>query len=107
MMVIATQAIPERLRGYLARYLVEVRAGIFVGDYSASTRETLWETVIKEIDQGNAVLVWKMDTESGFDFKTVGEHRRIPTEQDGLKLVDFTPEEMEKHWYENFGQKTD
>lgn len=107
MMVITTQAIPDRLRGYLARYLVEVRAGVFVGDYAASTRETLWDTVQKEVDEGNAVLIWTTDSESGFDFETVGEHRRIPTEKDGLKLVDFTQEEMEKHWYEKFDEKID
>lgn len=106
-MVVATQAIPDRLRGYLARYLVEVRAGIFVGDYSTSTRETIWDTVTEEVDEGNAVLVWQTDTESGFDFRTVGKHRRIPTEKDGLRLVDFTQEEVEKHWYEKFNQETD
>ncbi|MFP4647434.1 MAG: type I-E CRISPR-associated endoribonuclease Cas2e [Candidatus Acetothermia bacterium] len=107
MMVIVTQAIPDRLRGYLARYLVEVRAGVFVGNYSARTRATIWETVLDEVEFGNAVLIWQTNTESGFDFKTVGKHRRIPTEKDGLKVVDFTSEEMEKNWYENFDRELD
>lgn len=106
MMIIVTQAIPDRLRGYLARYLVEVRAGVFVGNYSSRTRKTLWEKVTEHVETGNAVLVWKTNTESGFDFKSVGKHRRIPTEKDGLKMVEFTPTEIEKNWNEIFNRES-
>lgn len=102
MMVLVTKAVPERLRGYLARYLVEVRAGVFVGDYSKNTRELIWETVSEEIEGGNAVLTWSTNTESGFDFKTIGKHRRVPTEKDGLQLVDFTEKEVIENWKEHF-----
>jgi len=37
------------------------------------------------------VMVWTTNTESGFDFMTLGKNRRLPVELDGLKLVSFYP----------------
>ncbi|MFH0991632.1 MAG: type I-E CRISPR-associated endoribonuclease Cas2e [bacterium] len=49
--------------------------------------------VEKGMDEGNAVMAWTTNTESGFDFQTLGKNRRIPREMDGIKLVSFLPEE--------------
>ena len=38
-------------------------------------------------------MTWSTNTESGFDFLTLGKNRRIPVEIDGLKLVSFYPVE--------------
>jgi CRISPR-associated protein Cas2 len=92
MLVIVVENIPPRLRGRLAIWLLEVRAGIYVGHISRRVREMLWETVIKGIGEGNAVMAWGTNTESGFDFLTWGVNRREPVEMDGLKLVSFLPE---------------
>ena len=93
MMVIVLNNAPPRLRGRLAAWLLEVRAGVFVGDYSARTRARIWEQVEAAIDQGDAVMVWKAPTDQGFDFVTVGQNRRMPVDFDGLKLVSFFPQE--------------
>jgi CRISPR-associated protein Cas2 len=53
----------------------------------------MWEQVDKGMDEGNAVMAWTTNTESGFDFMTLGKNRRIPREMDGLKLVSFMPPE--------------
>jgi CRISPR-associated protein Cas2 len=37
-------------------------------------------------------MAWTTNTESGFDFMTLGANRRIPKEMDGIKLVSFLPE---------------
>ncbi len=37
-------------------------------------------------------MAWVTNTESGFDFLTLGSNRRIPLEFDGIKLVSFLPE---------------
>lgn len=92
MLVIVLENAPPRLRGRLAIWMLEVRAGVYVGDYSVRVREYIWTQVINQIETGNAVMVWKTQTESGFDFVTVGENRRIPVEMDGIKLVSFLPE---------------
>jgi CRISPR-associated protein Cas2 len=39
-------------------------------------------------------MIWSTNTESGFDFLTLGKNRRIPVEVDGLKLVSFLPPEQ-------------
>jgi CRISPR-associated protein Cas2 len=94
MIVIVVTNAPPRLRGRLAAWLLEVRAGVFVGDYSARTREMIWEQVVTYLDDGDAVLVWKAPTDQGFDFLTAGRNRRTPMDFDGLKLVSFLPPTM-------------
>jgi len=92
MMVIVVENAPPRLRGRLAVWLLEIRAGIYVGKYSRRVREMIWKQVEKGIGEGNAVLTWSTNTESGFDFQTLGKNRRIPVEMEGVKLVSFFPE---------------
>lgn len=91
MLVIVVENAPPRLRGRLAVYLIEIRAGVYIGDVNARLRDKLWEFVEAGIEEGNAVMAWSTNTESGYDFKTLGENRRIPVEYDGLKLVQFLP----------------
>ena len=93
MLVIVLENAPPRLRGYLSRLLLEIRAGVFVGDYSARVRERLWGTILKEIAPGNAVMAWNAPNDTGFDFETCGENRRVPVLLDGLKLCAFRPNE--------------
>lgn len=92
MTVIVVENVPPRLRGRLAIWLLEVRAGIYVGKVSRRVREMMWEQVEKGLGEGNAVMAWTTNTESGFDFVTLGKNRRIPREMEGLKLVSFLPE---------------
>lgn len=91
MLVIVTENVPPRLRGYIAKWLLEIRAGVYVGDYSIKVREMLWSTVKKEIGEGNAIISWSTNNEAGFDFDTCGKNRRIPINLDGKKLVSFYP----------------
>ena len=91
MLVIVVENVPPRLRGRLAVWLLEVRAGVYVGDLSKRVREMIWNQVIGGCEDGNAVLIWSTNTESGFDFVTHGPNRRVPVEMDGLKLVSFLP----------------
>jgi len=95
MVVIVVENAPPRLRGRLAVWLLEVRAGVYVGDYSTKVREMLWSQVEAGLEQGNAVMAWSAPTESGFDFRTLGSNRRVPSELDGVKLVWFLPEPAE------------
>ena len=92
MLVIVTENVPPRLRGRLGLWLVEVRSGVYVGDVSRRVREMIWENLEKGVEDGNAVMAWTSNNESGFDFLTLGTNRRIPVEMDGIKLVSFLPE---------------
>ena len=93
MMVVVVTNAPPRLRGRLAAWLLEVRAGVFVGDYSARTRTRIWDQVTAHIGEGDAVMIWKAPTDQGYDFATCGQNRRMPVDFDGLKLVAFHPRE--------------
>jgi CRISPR-associated protein Cas2 len=91
MLVIVTENVPHRLRGRLAVWLIEIRAGVYVGDLSTKVREMIWQHIEAGIEEGNVIMAWSTNTESGFDFLTLGENRRLPVEIDGLKLVSFYP----------------
>lgn len=93
MLVIVVENAPPRLRGRLAIWLLEIRAGVYVGNYSAKIRDYVWVQVEKGIGDGNAVMAWRTNNEAGFDFVTLGTNRRIPIELDGAKLVSFLPVE--------------
>jgi len=91
MLVIVLENAPPRLRGRLAIWLLEIRAGVYVGNYSAKVREHIWSHVEAGLGEGNAVMAWRGNNEAGFDFITLGANRRIPVEIDGAKLVSFLP----------------
>ena len=91
MLVIVVENAPPRLRGRLAVWLLEVRAGVYVGSYGKRTREMIWDEVITAIGNGNAVIAWSTPSDAGFDFDTCGVNRRIAVDFDGLKLVAFHP----------------
>jgi CRISPR-associated protein Cas2 len=91
MLVIVLENAPDRLRGRLAVWLLEVRAGVYVGDFSRKVREMMWTQVLAGLEDGNAVMVWHSNNESGFEIETAGTNRRVPVEFDGLKLVSFLP----------------
>lgn len=92
MMVVVVINAPPRLRGRLAAWLIEVRAGVYVGNYSVRTREMIWRQVTEGLETGDAVMVWKAPTDQGYDFVTCGRNRRMPVDFDGLKLLSFLPE---------------
>lgn len=90
MLVIATTAVPDHLRGALSRWTIEVVPGIFVGTVSARVRDELWESVAEEVGDGAAVLVHPAATEQGYEIRTAGTRRRIPEDFDGLTLMRMT-----------------
>ena len=97
MLVIVTENAPPRLRGRLGVWLIEIRAGVYIGNLSRRLRAFIWKQVEQGLEDGNAVMAWNTNTESGYDFKTLGANRREPVEFDGLKLVSFYPSEEDEN----------
>jgi len=91
MMMVAVNNAPPRLRGRLAVWLLEVRAGVYLGHYSRRTREMITAQVELLIDEGDAVVAWTAPNDAGFEFMTFGANRRRPVDFDGLRLVAFDP----------------
>ena len=91
MLVIVVNNAPPRLRGRLAVWLLEIRAGVYIGNYSRRTREMIWGQVKSKIGDGDGIIAWAARNDAGYDFDTCGNNRRIPVDLDGLKLVQFLP----------------
>jgi len=51
----------------------------------------IWDTVKEEIEDGDAIIAWATASDSGYDFDTWGDNRRMPINLDGMKLVKFHP----------------
>jgi CRISPR-associated protein Cas2 len=114
MLVIVVENAPPRLRGRLAVWLLEIRAGVYVGTYSRKVRDMVWEQVIGGIEDGNAVIAWTANNDAGFEFDTCGTNRRMPVDLDGFRLVTFLPsqarslgEDSGEHGAKNFGKPGD
>ena len=89
--VVVTENVPPRLRGRLAIWLLEVRAGVYIGNVSKRTREMIWEQLSEGREEGSVVMAWASSHESGYEFQTLGQNRRLPVDFDGLRLVAFHP----------------
>ncbi|MEU9575222.1 type I-E CRISPR-associated endoribonuclease Cas2e [Streptomyces massasporeus] len=90
MVVIATTAVPDHLRGALSRWTSEVVPGIFVGSVSARVRDRLWHAVTEVVGNGAAILIHPAATEQGYAIRTAGTRRRVPVDFDGLTLIRMT-----------------
>lgn len=91
MLVIVVENAPDRLRGRLAIWLLEVRAGVFIGKVSRRTRERIGGLIEEHLEDGNAVMAWPAPTPQGFQFITLGKNRREQVDFDGIALVRFQP----------------
>lgn len=89
--VVVTENVPPRLRGRMAIWLLEVRAGVYIGNVSRRTREMMWQQLSEGHEDGSVVMAWSSNHESGYEFQTLGANRRLPVEFDGLHLVAFHP----------------
>jgi len=93
MLVIVVSNVPPAVRGRLSLWLLEVRAGVYVGRLSARNRDRLWRTVADNLGAGDAVMVEPYaGAEDGFRVRTAGANRRVPEDWDGLTFIAFRPE---------------
>ena len=86
MTVVVLVAAPEGLRGHLTRWLVEVQAGVFVGNPGRRVRDRLWALLSTRIGLGQAVMVEPAHNEQGWTIRTAGRERWYPVDFDGLIL---------------------
>jgi CRISPR-associated protein Cas2 len=86
MVVITLTNCPLSLRGDLTKWLLEINAGVFVGQVNKRVRENLWERVVKFVGNGRATMVYSTNNEQRLGFKIHGNVWE-PINFDGLKLV--------------------
>ncbi|PAZ12280.1 type I-E CRISPR-associated endoribonuclease Cas2 [Streptomyces sp. SA15] len=86
MTVIVLTNCPAGLRGFLTRWLLEISAGVFVGNPSARIRDVLWDEVQEYAGQGRALLAHTTNNEQGFTFRT-HDHAWHPVDHEGVTLI--------------------
>ena len=87
MVVLILERVPVTLRGELSRWMIEPRAGVFVGKLSAVVRDLLWEKASKGAKGGAGILLFESKTEQGFSVRSFGEPDRELRDWEGLMLV--------------------
>ena len=87
MIVIIVERATPGLRGQLTRWMLEVRAGVFVGSLSPRVRDKLWELVKARNPKGGCLLVARAKNEQGFFVETHGDTSRQVIDNEGLWLV--------------------
>jgi CRISPR-associated protein Cas2 len=97
--VVVLEKVPNSLRGYLSRWMLEVHSGTYVGDLGRRVRETLWEEICCHTGTGSAFIVYSSDNEQGFRFEFWGVPRRRIRNFDGLQLIEIydIPASQAKH----------
>jgi len=95
--VMVLENVSVSVRGELTRWMLEPRAGTFVGSMSALVREQLWAKVIGKLKLGSAIMIYTAQTEQGFAIRSLGTRYREPEDYDGLTLIRYLskPEETE------------
>ncbi|GAA2348961.1 type I-E CRISPR-associated endoribonuclease Cas2e [Streptomyces violaceusniger] len=86
MTVIVVTNCPPGLRGFLTRWLLEISAGVFIGNPSARVRDALWDEVRQYAGQGRSLLAHTTNNEQGFTFRT-HDHAWHPIDHEGLTLI--------------------
>jgi CRISPR-associated protein Cas2 len=84
--VVVLSVTPERLRGELTRWLLEINAGVYVEHLTTRVRERLWLRIVDDIGRGRALMVWSARTEQRLQFR-VHNHAWAVEDFDGISLM--------------------
>lgn len=87
MTVLVLENVSESLRGECTRFLLEIKAGVFIGTISALVREKLWDKVKDSAGEGNSLIAYPSDNEQGFRMEMCGNPRRSIIDIEGLLLI--------------------
>lgn len=88
MVVIILESVPVSVRGELTRWLLELRAGVFVGNVSAMVRDKLWEMICSKMkSKGGGFLIHPTNTAQGYVISTVGSTTKKVEDFEGLLLI--------------------
>ena len=86
MTVLSVENAEDSLKGWLCRYLYQVRPGIYVGNISGKIRDSIWKNIMTTPDI-EAALLWDNNTEQGFSSKIKGDPRRKIEDIEGLQWI--------------------
>ena len=85
MIVLTLSKCPNALRGDLTKWMFEIDTNVFVGRMSARVRDEIWKRVVEFSADGRAVLVYTVNNEQRFEFRTHNSKGEV-VDLDGIKL---------------------
>ncbi len=86
MIVLILERAAPSLRGELTRWMLELKAGVYVGTLSARVRDLLWARVEKGLRGGAALLLQPAQNEQGFTIRSLGSPSRGIKDFEGIVL---------------------
>ncbi|WP_210411010.1 type I-E CRISPR-associated endoribonuclease Cas2e [Oerskovia sp. KBS0722] len=86
MIVVVLSVCPEKLRGELTRWLLEVSAGVYVGHVPARVRDMLWLRIVEDVARGRALMIHTARNEQGMSLR-VHNHAWEAADHEGLVLM--------------------
>ena len=85
---VVTSAVPEHVRGYLGRFMLEPKPGVFVGNVSPRVAAGIWRRCTDAAGSGSVVMVMSdPGREAGYTVQTTGLTDRRICDEGGLELV--------------------
>ena len=87
MIVLIVSKAPPSLRGKLTRWLLQLKAGVYVGTQSHRVRGRVWDLTCQSIKGGWAVLLYAANTEQGFAILSHGKSPVVFEDFEGLWLA--------------------
>jgi CRISPR-associated protein Cas2 len=70
-----------------SKWMVEVKAGVFIAKINALVRKLLWEKCMESIGNGSLIMIWATNTEQGFDLLHHNCKDYIPLNIEGIWLT--------------------
>ncbi len=107
MVVLILERVPVGLRGALSRWMLEPRAGVFVGNLSAIVRDKVWQKASRDAKGGAGILVYASKTEQGFSVRSFGDTTRALLDWEGLLLVHVPKRTRDRSSAESAEHSTD
>jgi CRISPR-associated protein Cas2 len=89
--VIVVERVTAGVRGDLSRWMLQPGAGVFVGQLSATVRDSLWQRLQNHRGAGACVMVSAAANEQGFELRQHGDRSRALIDVDGFALVRLPP----------------
>jgi len=89
LVVLILERVPASLRGELSRWMIEPKAGVFVGSMSGMVRDKLWEMAARGAGSGAALMLHTTNNEQGFAVRFWGATSRQPVDFEGLTLINI------------------
>ena len=87
MTIMILERVTTSLRGELSKWLIEVQAGVFVGNINVVIQQALWERALARAESGSVTMIWRTNTEQGFDVKTWQSKDYRPINIEGIWLT--------------------